>query len=125
MKHDIISQVREAEEKAERIVQDAHSEADQILHDARRQAADQRQEILTHAKNDAKDRFERGAKAVEPEIVTIHQQSEGDIAADTLHAGTQLDAAVEHVVARFREQFEREQFEFVNNSKTNNLEMDT
>jgi len=105
MKHDIISQVREAEEKAECIVQEAHTEADQILRDARRQAADQRQEILTHAKNDAKNRFERGAKAVEPEITTIHQQSEDDIAADTQRAGTQLDAAIEHVVTRFHEQF--------------------
>ncbi len=105
MKHDIISQVREAEEKADRIVQEAHSEADQILRDARRQAADQRQEILTHAKGEAKDRFEHGAKAVEPEIATIHQQAEDDIAVDTQRAGTQLDAAIEHIVSRFHEQF--------------------
>ncbi len=105
MKHDIISQVREAEEKAERIVQETHAEADLIVRDARRQAAEQRQEILNHAKHTAKERFERGAQAIEPDVAAIHQLAKDDIAIDTNRAATQRDAAVEHVVTRFHQQF--------------------
>ena len=111
MKHDIISQVREAEEKAERIVQEAYAEADQIVRDARRHAAEERQKILNHAKHDARDRFERGVKTIEPRISAIHQQAKSDIAVDTSRADTQREAAIEFVVSRFREKFERENFE--------------
>jgi vacuolar-type H+-ATPase subunit H len=105
MKQDIISQVRKAEENAERTLQETHAEVDQILRDARRQATERRQEILSQAKQKAKQRFEQGAKALEPEVAAIHNQSEGAISSDTQQARAQFDAAVEVVVNRFHEQF--------------------
>jgi vacuolar-type H+-ATPase subunit H len=110
MRQDIISQVRKAEENAERTLQETHAEVDQILRDARRQAAERRQEILSQARQEAKQRFEQGAKALEPEVAAIHQQSEGAISSDTQQARAQFDAAVEVVVNRFRERFVHKQF---------------
>lgn len=105
MKQDIISQVRKAEENAERTLQATHAEVDQILRDARRQATERRQETLRQARQEAKQRFEHGAKALDPEVAAIQQQSEGAISADTQQAHMHLDTVVEVVVNRFHEQF--------------------
>lgn len=105
MKHDIISQVRDAEDRAEQVIQQAHAEADQMVRAARREAADIQQNLLEQAKDEANAHFEREAAAIEPEIAAIRDQSAADIAADTDQAGTRLDAAVETVVTRFFEHF--------------------
>jgi len=105
MKKDIIAQVREAEDRAERTLHKAQTDTDTIVRDARRQAVERRQKILEHARQEAKQRFESGAKAIEPDIAKIHQQSEGEMTSDTQHANEQFEAAVEFVVNRFHEQF--------------------
>jgi vacuolar-type H+-ATPase subunit H len=105
MKQALITQVRATEENAERLVQEAHAEADRILRDARRRAADQRQMLLERAKHHAKERFEQGAQAVEPDLAAIRQQAADDIAAAARQADARQAAAVEDVVTRFHQQF--------------------
>jgi vacuolar-type H+-ATPase subunit H len=105
MKEDIIKRVREVENRAEQKIQEAQAEAGEIVREARRQAIEQRQNILEHAKQHAKESFAAGAKDIEPEVAEIHQHAEQNITNEAESARKQIASVVDFVVTTFHQQF--------------------